>query len=110
MNAIASFRKCKLSTPELLEKVDKLTDEMYQEQKVPTRHIPARPDSDYDLLVGELVQRMQEHEKFLNLIEDDLHILLVSDNVNDRLISDLKSRISKYLYRSFGADTPKSAQ
>lgn len=57
MNAIVNFRLCKLSDKELIEKVNKLTDEMYENQKVPTRHIPARPDADYDLLIGELLVR-----------------------------------------------------
>jgi hypothetical protein len=65
MNAIASFRKCKLSTPELLEKVDKLTDEMFKKQEVPTRHIPARPDDDYDLLIGELILRVNEQRELI---------------------------------------------
>lgn len=60
MNAIVSFRLCKLSDQELLEKVDKMTDEMFQKHEVPTRTIPAKPDSDYDLLVGELIMRFKE--------------------------------------------------
>jgi hypothetical protein len=60
MNAIASFRQCTLSDEELIQKLDELTDKMFQEQKVPTRHIPARPNSDYDLLVGELLLRLKE--------------------------------------------------
>ncbi len=60
MNAIVSFRKCTLSDEELLNKVDKMTDEMYQSQKVPTRQIPARANDDYDLLVGELVMRFND--------------------------------------------------
>lgn len=60
MNSIASFRLCKLSDQELLEKVDKMTDEMFQKREVPERHIPAKPDSDYDLLVGELIVRFKE--------------------------------------------------
>lgn len=60
MNGIVSFRKCKLSDHELIEKVDQLTDEMFQCQIVPDRHVPARPDSDYDLLVGELILRFKE--------------------------------------------------
>jgi hypothetical protein len=65
MNGIVSFRLLKLDTPALLEKVDAMTDEMFKEQKVPARHIPARPDADYDLLVGELVKRMQDAAKLL---------------------------------------------
>lgn len=60
MNSLVSFRLCKLSDEELLEKVDQLTDEMYQTGKIHARHIPARPDQDYDLLVGELLVRFKE--------------------------------------------------
>jgi hypothetical protein len=72
MNAVASFRLCKLSDKELLEKVDKQTDEMYNTQIIPLRHIPARPDSDYDLLIGELLlrflekcERLDEHKNLI---------------------------------------------
>lgn len=61
MNSIVSFRLCTLSTEELLNKVDAMTDQMYQVDKLPPRHIPARPDEDYDLLVGELIKRMYEY-------------------------------------------------
>ena len=57
MNAITSFRLCKLTDEELLDKVDSLTDEMYKTGKIPLRYIPARPDDDYDLLIGELILR-----------------------------------------------------
>lgn len=60
MNSIVSFRLCKLSDQELLEKVDKMTGEMYQKREIPERHIPAKPDIDYDLLVGELIMRFSE--------------------------------------------------
>lgn len=60
MNAIVSFRLCKLSHEELLKKVDAMTDEMYKNGKIPAAHIPARPDEDYDLLVGEMIKRFQE--------------------------------------------------
>lgn len=61
MNAIVNFRMCTLTDKELVNKVDKLTDKMYSENyEVPMRHIPARPDEDYDLLVGELVFRFHE--------------------------------------------------
>jgi len=63
MNGIVSFRLCKLSDEELLEKVDEMTDEMYQSREIPERHIPAKPDSDYDLLVGELILRFSERIK-----------------------------------------------
>lgn len=59
MNAITSFRLCTLSDQELLQKIDELTDAMFLTQKVPSRHIPARPDQDYDLLIGELLLRFK---------------------------------------------------
>lgn len=60
MNGIVSFRLCTLTDKELVEAVDKATDEMYKTLDVPARHIPARPNRDYDLLIGELVQRFIE--------------------------------------------------
>jgi len=66
MNAIVNFRLCTLTDKELIEKVDKLTDSMYNRDNltrndgVPMRHIPARPDEDYDLLVGELLVRFNQ--------------------------------------------------
>ena len=60
MNAIASFRLCTLRDSELLLKIDKMTDEIYTTGKIPTRHIPARPDDDYDLLIGELLSRYSQ--------------------------------------------------
>ena len=60
MNAIVSFRLCKLSDEELIKKVDSMTDDMYTHYKIPPRHIPAKPDSDYDLLVGELLVRFKK--------------------------------------------------
>ena len=53
------FRKCTLTDRELIEKVDKITDEIYKSasKRVPPMSIPARPDHDYDLLIGELILR-----------------------------------------------------
>lgn len=63
MNAIVQFRKCTLTDRELLEKVDKMTDNIYETGKIPPRCVPARPNDDYDLLVGELVVRFSEKIK-----------------------------------------------
>ena len=67
MNNIASFRLCTLSNQELIEAVDKATDELYNSEKQAlrriTRHIPARPNEDYDLIVGELIYRFAEMNK-----------------------------------------------
>ena len=63
MNAIVSFRKCTLTDEDLVRAVDELTDKMYQTGEIPSRQIPARPDKDYDLLVGELILRFSEKIK-----------------------------------------------
>ena len=63
MNSIARFRLCTLTDEELLQKVDDLTDKMYQQSKVPTRNVPARPNDDYDLLIGELLLRFDRRIK-----------------------------------------------
>jgi len=62
MNGIVNFRKCTMSDSELLKKVDILTDNMFRSLEVPVRHVPARPNEDYDLLVGELILRFKEME------------------------------------------------
>lgn len=63
MNGIVSFRLCTLTDEELIDKVDKMTDYMFQKQEIPTRHIPAKPNHDYDLLIGELILRFVELKK-----------------------------------------------
>jgi hypothetical protein len=68
MNSLCQFRKCTLSDDELLKKADELTDNIFEMQKVPSQHIPARPNDDYDLLVGELILRFNELSKAFNQI------------------------------------------
>lgn len=60
MNAIVSFGLCTLSDEDLADKVDQMTDEMYEKGDVHLRHVPARPNQDYDLLVGELCKRFKD--------------------------------------------------
>ncbi len=60
MNSIASFGLCTLTDQELIKKVDSLTDRIYTDRDVILRHIPARPNDDYDLVIGALVLRFQE--------------------------------------------------
>jgi len=60
MNSIVSFRKCTLTDEELIEAVDTATDNMYIKGKIPSRNVPAEPNNDYDLLVGELLVRFKE--------------------------------------------------
>ena len=64
MNAIVSFRECTLTNEELIRKVDKAIDRMYDTGKVPTRNIPARPNDDFDLIAGELLVRFSELTKW----------------------------------------------
>jgi hypothetical protein len=63
MNHLVDLVDCKLSDEELIEKIDTLTDEMFEQNKVPIRHVPARPEKDYDLLVGHLIRRFQKLKK-----------------------------------------------
>jgi hypothetical protein len=60
MNAITKFRLCTLTDDELLGAVDAATDQMFQTGKIPDRQIPARPDADFDLIVGEMICRFIE--------------------------------------------------
>ena len=62
MNTIVTFRKCTLTDEELIKKVDRLTDEMYMQENgnIPSQSIPARPNEEYDLLIGELLIRFKE--------------------------------------------------
>ena len=67
MNSLVSFHLCKLSDEALAFKVDSNTDFIFQNQKLPARHIPARPDEDYDLLVGELLVRFLRKNDLLKM-------------------------------------------
>lgn len=64
MNALVTFRLCTLTDEELVKKIDALTDKMYQDRIIPSRNIPAKPNEDYDLLIGELCYRV--HNKLIN--------------------------------------------
>jgi len=73
MNNIAGFRLCKLSNEELIKLVDEKTDKIYVgiENKFPNvlyRSIPAKPNEDYDLLIGELLLRFKELQSNENKI------------------------------------------
>lgn len=71
MNAIAKFRKCTLSNEQLCQKVDELTDNFYKtgDNRVLERYIPARPNDDYDLLVGELILRFYDTFKDQQVVQ-----------------------------------------
>lgn len=55
---LIQFRKCTLTDEQLAVQVAEGLQKMYTPPvTVPSRNIPARPDEDFDLLVGELVFR-----------------------------------------------------
>lgn len=66
MNAISGFRLYNLSNKDLISKVNHLTDEMYKSGRIPDRQIPARPNDDYDLLIGELLLRFSGDWKLIH--------------------------------------------
>jgi len=55
---LCNFRLCNLSDSELSARVMHRLNAMYKTGVVPSRHIPARPHSDFDLLVGEMAVRL----------------------------------------------------
>jgi len=57
---LVNFRLCTLSDNLLLNEISTHLISMYKTGKLPPRHIPARPDEDFDLLVGELMVRYKE--------------------------------------------------
>lgn len=63
MNNISGFRLCNLSNDELIKRVDNHCDNMYKTGEIPDRHIPAKPEEDFDLLLGELLIRFKELSK-----------------------------------------------
>lgn len=101
MNAINSFRLCKLSNHDLIIKIDKQTDRMFQIQRLPTRNIPAEPNEDYDLLIGELILRFGELESFLNSLEDDL-TPSPEDVDLEKHLRNTKRKISMFLSAEYG--------
>jgi hypothetical protein len=97
MNAIASFRKCTLSNTELLDKVDNQTDRIFKKQKVPTRHIPAEPNEDYDLLVGELILRFDSKEHWIDA-EKETPQLIDKENYSPNVLAVCKGQLSVMCY------------
>jgi hypothetical protein len=106
MNAITSFRLCKLSTHDLVCKLDKQTDRMFETQRLPTRNVPAEPNEDYDLLIGELILRFGELEAFIKSVENDLNPDTSDDDetVQDlgQLVYMTKRKISMFLAAEYG--------
>ena len=61
---LIQFRLCKLENKELCERVAKALNKMHTTGDLPSRHIPAQPDKDFDLLVAELIVRFSQQAKF----------------------------------------------
>lgn len=57
---LCNFRLCTLKDEELMLGVSQHLKEIYETGKVPSRNIPARPNEDFDLLLGELLIRFKE--------------------------------------------------
>ena len=67
---LIQFRKCTLTDKELAEAVAAGLTKMYKKPvTVPSRHIPAMPDEDFDLLVGEIVVRFLEKTELLIAVD-----------------------------------------
>jgi len=73
---LVQFRKCTLTDQELAEKVAEGLAKMYTPPvSVPDRPIPADPNEDFDLLVGELVYRFSKRVPISYLIKFDRYEL-----------------------------------
>lgn len=91
MNGIVKFRKCSLKHSELILKVDKATDNIYLSGKIPDRHIPARPDEDFDLITGELIYRFDDAIELLIKAKEEIKSICDALNVgNSELINQLE--------------------
>lgn len=97
---LCGFRLCTLTDEELLQRIAFGLQAMYSEPvSVPTRNIPARPNEDFDLLVGELMIR------FMDAIGDNIPFLVESiignviSSINQTKERALKSMLLKHLNR-----------
>jgi hypothetical protein len=85
-----------LSDEELLAKVDKQTDKMFTDFKVPMRSIPALPDDDYDLLIGELILRFKDKidtkaPQKVKVIEAEGHWYVIPEDLFKKFLEDLNT-------------------
>lgn len=83
---------------ELIKKVDEMTDEMYQTGKILYRHIPARPNGDYDLLVGELLIRFKENTQLFtkeDMVNFCASCLIRNSNREDGTVKDYLDKFIK---------------
>lgn len=93
---ICNFRKCTLSDDELLQAVSNHMEKLYQVGSIPCRHIPARPNEDFDLLVGELMIRLSETVEAVGLLQ-----AVLADNYNlensHEIDPELRNAIQNFL-------------
>jgi len=95
---LVQFRECSLADRPLAEAVAAGLTKMYEEPvTVPSRHIPARPDEDFDLLVGEMVLRYLEKTEVLKQIRH-LDIEHKMEHGKFFLPLDLRNKIAVILY------------
>jgi len=111
MNSIAGFRFCNLSNEDLIKEIDRQCDEMFRTQKVPTRHIPARPDNDFDLLLGELLLRFKgkisiDPMAVVCIIKTKNNATIVTPNKNFTVTKEeakhIKKEVAEYLDKNTG--------
>jgi len=55
--ALCNFGLCDLSDHELAARVSAGMEQVYESGKVPARRVPADPNSELDLLIGEMTRR-----------------------------------------------------
>lgn len=93
MNAITKFRLCTLTDDELLGAVDCATDRMYNTGQIPPRQIPARPDADFDLIVGELICRFIEVKNALHETRQELKRATVGVNIGELISVENETKL-----------------
>jgi hypothetical protein len=103
MNTITKFRLCTLTDDELLGAIDSATDQMYQTGKIPDLHIPARPDADFDLIVGELICRFIEVKNELIAYRRQLNIEPKPNDYREKPINTEWFTPGMYFDKSIGA-------
>ena len=58
---LIQFRKCTLTDKQLAEAAAAWLERIYTPPiQVPVRNVPARPDEDFDLVIGELIYRFSQ--------------------------------------------------
>lgn len=72
---IVGFRLCTLTDTELAHAISEHMKHMYRQGgsfQAPPRHVPARPDEDFDLLVGEMIVRFMDNCNALTELREQM--------------------------------------